>query len=89
MARTEVRGGRDKVEWEKKFYGNVRTQMDVFDLKIDELAKVLGLSPDTLSIKLNDPQKFKLWEFCKMCDFLQMDREQNISIVCPKGTKRR
>lgn len=89
MAREKARGGREKTEWEKKFYGMVSTEMDIFDLDNEGVSKVLGISADTFSIKLNDPSKFKLWEFCKLMDFLHIDRNEAIEIVCPKGMKRK
>jgi hypothetical protein len=88
LARTPVRNGREKTEWEKRFYKAITTEMDVYNLEIGEVGKVLGICKDTFSIKLNDPCKFTLWEFCKLCDFLHIDRMDLINKVCPKGFKR-
>lgn len=88
LARKPVRNGREKAEWEKRFYSTVKTEMDVFDLDNKELGKVLGVCEDTFSLKLNDPCCFDLFEFCKMCDFLHIDRAELINKVCPKGFKR-
>ena len=88
MARTPVRNGREKNEWEKRFYSKVTTEMDIYNLNNDEVGKVLGICGDTFSIKLNDPARFNLWEFCKLCDFLHIDRSETIGSVCPKGTKK-
>lgn len=88
LARKPVRNGREKEEWEKRFYSTVKTEMDVFNLDNNELGKVLGICEDTFSFKLNDPCKFDIFEFCKMCDFLHIDRAELINKVCPKGFKR-
>jgi hypothetical protein len=88
LARRPVRNGREKEEWEKRFYSTVKTEMDVFNLDNNELGKVLGICEDTFSFKLNDPCKFDIFEFCKMCDFLHIDRAELINKVCPKGFKR-
>ena len=89
MARTPARNGREKTEWEKRFYSKVTGEMDVFNLENFEVGKVLGICEDTFSIKLNDPKKFGLWEFCKLCDFLHLDRGELINMVCPKGEKKK
>ena len=89
MAREKARGGREKTEWEKRFYGKVNTEMGIYNLDNEEVGKVLGICGDTFSIKVNDPKKLKLWEFCKRCDFLHLDRGEIINLVCPKGEKKR
>jgi hypothetical protein len=88
LARSPARNGREKTEWEKRFYNKVTTELDVFNLEFAEVAKVLGICEDTFSIKMNDPSRFSLWEFCKLCDFLHLDRSDLIGGVCPKGFKK-
>ena len=43
MARRPARNGREKTEWEKRFYSKVTTEMDIYNLNNDEVGKVLGI----------------------------------------------
>ena len=88
MARRPARNGREKTEWEKRFYSKVTTEMDIYNLNNDEVGKVLGICGDTFSIKLNDPSRLSLWEFCKLCDFLHISRGELVEMACPKGLKK-
>lgn len=88
MARKPARNGRLKTEWEKRFYSAVKTEMDVRNKGNKEIGQVLGICEDTFSIKINDPSTFSLWEFCKLCDMLKLDRAEMIVKVCPKGMGR-
>ena len=86
MARRKVRDGREKYAWEKAFAGTVRTQMDIYNLNMKDMAKVLGIGIDNFSIKMNDPGKFRARELCKLLDFLHIDRAEVFEKMC-KGEK--
>lgn len=85
----KARNGREKAEWEERFYSDVKEEMRVFHLDNSEVGKVLGVCEDTYSLKLNDPSKLTLLEFCRLCDFLHLDRAELIGKVCPKENLRR
>lgn len=87
MPRRKVRDGREKYTWEKEFAGCIRTKMDVYNLNMKDMAKVLGIGLDNLSIKMNDPGKFKVRELCKLLDFLRIDRAEVFEKMC-KGEKK-
>ncbi|MBR5202667.1 MAG: hypothetical protein IKW45_05330 [Clostridia bacterium] len=88
MARKPVRGGREKEEWEKRFYSKVHTEMDIYNLKNIEVGKAVGVCEDTFSYKLNEPRKLTLDEFCNLCDFLHLDRAELVSMVPKKGARK-
>ncbi len=87
MAREKTRNGREKFAWEKEFYGKVITKMDVYNLKFDDIGRILGIGRDNLSIKMNDPGKFRLREFFKLIDFLHLDRSEMVEELF-KGEKK-
>lgn len=45
-------------------------------LKQEDLAKYLGLSKQTISMKINNKRAFKLSEISKICDLLKIDNVQ-------------
>lgn len=85
VKKTKARGGREKYEWEKEFAGTIRTKMDIYNLKMADVAKVVGVCEDNFSAKLNDPKKFNILEWCRLVDFLHIDRANTISNMFKEG----
>lgn len=47
----------------------------------EDLAKYLGLSKQTINMKLNNKRSFKLSEIAKICDLLKIDNVQERFLI--------
>lgn len=56
-------------------YGNLLGKMKQHGIRQEDLAKLIGNTPATLSLKLNNKANFKQSEIIKICETLNIDCE--------------
>ncbi|WP_288891616.1 helix-turn-helix transcriptional regulator [uncultured Sneathia sp.] len=65
-------------------YKKLKEEIQERGYKMEYIAKVIGVSPTTLGLKIKGTCTFKMTEIYKIIDFLKLNKEEIINIFFEK-----